>query len=224
MPRKGILDIDSLLCEEDRIPVEFTNDVNGLRHLDPAGGENRDDDNDNIIIKGTKIEISLWLAKGLLRPPSKKQPIIKINIPKHYGKIMQDEIKAGAKNINFKEYSYYYYEVGLQLYNIFKSSRVPGLSENLIETIRKAFCGDRYKDLMTNSISSQYADEDAEYAQTLTCAESIIFNEGVRAGRSLMKWKGRTKAFLLPKASILGRRNSNNSIDDNAVKRAKIVA
>ena len=47
---------------------------------------------------------------------------------------MQDEIKAGAKNINFKEYSYYYYEVGLQLYRIFKSSRIPGKTNNDINT------------------------------------------------------------------------------------------
>lgn len=212
MPRKGILDIDSILNEEDRIPVEFNDDVMGLRHLDPASDAREDDE--NTILKGTKTDVPLWLAKELL-----KKSIVKVHIPKHYGKIMQDEIKAGAKNINFKEYSHYYFEVGKELYKIKKHLPIGG---PLIEATRKAFCGDRYKDLMTNSLSSQYADEDSEYSQTLTCSDAIIFNEGVKAGRSLMRWKART-SFLLPKASILGRRNASSAIDEN-IKRAKIVA
>jgi len=212
MPRRGILDIDTILSEEDRIPVEFNDDVIGLRHLDPSSDAREDDE--NTILKGTKTEVPLWLARELL-----KKNMTKINIPKHYGKIMQDEIKAGAK-INFKEYSYYYFEVGKELYKI--KRHLPQVGPPLIEATRKAFCGDRYEDLMTNSLSSQYADEDSEYAQTLTYSDAIIFNEGVRAGRSLMRWKART-SFLLPKASILGRRNATSAIDEN-VKRAKIVA
>ena len=40
---------------------------------------------------------------------------VKFELPKHFQKKMRDEIIAGAANINLKEFSFYFFEVGLKM-------------------------------------------------------------------------------------------------------------
>lgn len=127
------LDIDALLSEEERVPCIFKSEADGLGFLDRSG--EFDDLN-----AGTKVELPLWMAQVL-----SKKSMVSLELPKHFDKKMRDHIAAGAVTINLKEFSVYYYEVGMQLAQSLKD-------DDLRNTLRIAFTGDRYKALMVNSL------------------------------------------------------------------------
>jgi hypothetical protein len=142
---KDFLDIDLLLSEEERLPVIFKVPVKGLGHLDPFL-----EDHDEGLQLGSKAEVPLWLAKDFT-----KKNYVSMETPKYFGKKMREEIKAGAAAINLRDYSNYFYEVGLQLslakHHISTQSQLD--SKELQDILRKAFCGDKFKKLMVNSLT-----------------------------------------------------------------------
>ena len=122
--------------------------------------------------------------------------------PKHFGEKMYNEIRAGAEAINLREYSYYYFETGLQL------AQTLG-SKEMQDMLRLAFTGERYKRLMVRALANYKHDDLADYCQQLTAAEYTIFNEGAKAANDLMLW--RSQQNKLQKAPILKRRSNNSS-------------
>lgn len=127
------LDIDTILSEEERIPCTFRLDAIGLGHLD-ASVEGED------LPAQTRIELPLWLASVL----SKKQ-MTDLHLPKHFERKMRDEILAGAEHINFREFSYYFYEVGCHLAKEWDN-------EDLKKTMQIAFAGEKFRTLMMYSL------------------------------------------------------------------------
>lgn len=128
------LDIDEILSEEERVPCIFTYDAKNLGMLDSS--------NDSIDLpEDSKVELPLWLARGL-----HEKQMVNIELPKYYGTRIREEIMAGAAAVKLKDYSFYYYEVGLLLSRVTKDI-------DLKRTIRTAFSGDRYKDLMARAFS-----------------------------------------------------------------------
>jgi hypothetical protein len=63
---------------------------------------------------------------------------------------MREEILAGGTNINLRDYSYYFFEVGLR---IAKESKEVRDSNELKRTLIKAFTGNRYRQLLVNSLT-----------------------------------------------------------------------
>lgn len=177
------LNIDELLSEEERIPVKFLVEGQSIGHLD-ANNESND------LPAQSRVEIPLWLSLGFL-----KKDMVKFELPKHFQKKMRDEIIAGAANINLKEFSFYFFEVGLKMA---ESMEDPDLRKHLL----KAFAGDRFRDLMVHSLSS-WNDEVSDYAQNLTNLESKIFKEGKQTSRDLHDWRIK-RASLLRASNMVG--------------------
>ena len=94
------LDIDQILSEEERIPSTFLLEGPGLGHLDISI-----DSED--LPEQTRIELPLWLALTF-----GKKSMVNLELPKHFERKMRDEILAGAENINLREFSQYFFEVG----------------------------------------------------------------------------------------------------------------
>lgn len=130
----SLLDIDQILNEEERIPCVFRSDAKGLGFMD-ATLDTAD------LPNGTRIELPLWLVSSL----SKKR-MVQMELPKHFEKRMRDEISAGAANINFREYSQYFFDVGIKI------SKETG-DKDLQRILCQAFCGDRFQSLMMRSLS-----------------------------------------------------------------------
>jgi hypothetical protein len=130
----SFLDIDQILSEEERIPCVFRLDAKGLGFLD-ATVESDD------IAASTRVELPMWLALSL----SKKRTV-SIELPKHFDKKMREEISAGASSINFRDYSFYYFDVGMQ---ISKELNDKDLQKNLC----LAFCGEKFRALMVRALS-----------------------------------------------------------------------
>ncbi|KAJ1437630.1 hypothetical protein B484DRAFT_445063 [Ochromonadaceae sp. CCMP2298] len=152
------LDIDTILSEEERIPATFIVEAPGLGHLD-----NSIDSED--LPEQSRIEMPLWLAMAFA-----KRGMVTLELPKHFEKKMREEILAGAQNIDLREFSFYFFEVGSTL-------AVEMKNEDLRQSLQIAFAGERFRSLMTNSLSS-WNDDLTEFAQNLTAAEAHILKEG----------------------------------------------
>lgn len=123
------LDIDTILCDEERLPCHFLLEASDLGFLDSTI-ESPD------LPEGSRVELPMWMALVL----SDKQ-MASLELPKHFERKMRDEILAGAANINLKEYSFYFFEVGSRLATQLDS-------RDLKEIMFKAFSGERYRELM----------------------------------------------------------------------------
>lgn len=128
------LDIDNILSEEERIPSVFLLDAPGLGHLDVSI-----DSED--LPENTRIELPLWLALAF-----GKKSMVTLELPKHFERKMRDEILAGAENINLKEFSHYFFEVGSNL-------AIETKNEDLKTTLQIAFAGERFRSLMMRALS-----------------------------------------------------------------------
>lgn len=128
------LDLDSILSEEERIPSVFRVDAQGLGFLDSTN------DRPNLA-QGSRVELPLFMAKAL-----RQRGMTEMELPKHYDRKMRNNIAASALNINLKEYTPYYFEVGMELASELRDN-------DLKDTVRIAFCGDRYRSLMINALS-----------------------------------------------------------------------
>lgn len=128
------LDLDAILSEEERIPCVFQMDAQGLGFLDPTNDRSN-------LQQGAKVELPLYMAKALTQ-----RGMTEMELPKHYELKMRHNIAASALNINLKEYTPYYFEVGMELAAQLRD-------KDLQDTVRIAFCGDRYKSLMINALS-----------------------------------------------------------------------
>ena len=111
------LDIDQILSEEERIPATFLLEGPGLGHLDAS-------------IDSTDLP----------------ENMVNLELPKHFERKMRDEILAGAENINLKEFSHYFFEVGSNL-------AIETKNEDLKTTLQIAFAGERFRSLMMHALS-----------------------------------------------------------------------
>lgn len=123
------LDIDNVLAEDERVPCKFSIDADRLGHLNPSA------EGENDLQKDVVVELPMWLGRAF-----SDRNMVSLEIPKHYGGKMRDAILAGASSINLRDFSYYYIEVGLKLSKTLRD-------EDLLRTMRKAFCGERFRSL-----------------------------------------------------------------------------
>eukprot|EP01041_Mallomonas_annulata_P005413 gene5413-10834_t len=194
------LDIDQILAEEERLPCEFLINAKGLGMLDTSL---KAED----LPAHSKIDLPLWLSQVLA-----EKNMVEVEIPKHFGARMRDEIMAGPSAMRLKDFSNYFFEVGLKLCKIKKDG-------DLQRTLRVAFCGDRYKTLMVRSLSAGH-DDYAEYSQQLTVTELALFTAGNKAVVDLAQWRSR-QASILKEASILGKKRGALFEDSNSKRDKK---
>ena len=106
------LDLNQILSEEERIPCTFTVNALKLGHLD-LSAESHD------LSETTQVDIPMWLGEQL-----SSRRVVEINPPKHYGKKMRDEMRAGATSINLRDFSHYFFDTGLHLAHISRDEQL----------------------------------------------------------------------------------------------------
>ncbi len=126
------LDIDQILSEEESFPCKLLTSNSSLNHFDAK--------NDEILKEGSRIDLPLWLADAL-----SKKGIVEIEIPKHFGPKVRDELSSSS-TLNLRDFSHYFFEIGLNFGRIKKD-------DDLIRTMRMTFCGDRFNKLLAHSVS-----------------------------------------------------------------------
>ncbi len=128
-----LLDIDNLLGEEERIPCEFESSGYDMGHLDMTLNQVH-------LPEKSKVSLPLWLVRGLV-----EKNIVRMEIPKHFQKRMREEIKAGPEAIKLRDFSFYFFEVGLIVARVSQDL-------DLLRTLRQAMSADRFKTLAVRTL------------------------------------------------------------------------
>ncbi len=71
--------------------------------------------------------------------------MIEVDYPKHYGSRIRNEIMAGPGAVRYRDYSIYYFDVGLKLSYIKKDT-------DLLKILKNAITGDRFNALTIRSL------------------------------------------------------------------------
>jgi GINS complex subunit 3 len=188
------LDVDVILSEEERLPCTFLTDATNLGHLD------------NTIVEKdlpaqTRVDLPLWLCRTFA-----KKEVVQMEFPKYYGIKMREELHAGADAVDLRAFTQYFFEVGVVLAAEMTKSDLNS-RRDLMNTLRNAFTGERYRRLTMNSLAQGLFDDAADYSQTLTVAELNLFQQGLNAAKNMHQWRS-LDSDILQKASVLGRRSA----------------
>lgn len=141
------LDIDNILRDEERIPCEFRISSKFLVCADTTGDIVQDDGKGGEYLpEGARIELPLWHGEAL-----NKKNYVEMELPKHFGKRMKEEILAGSHPaLNLRDCSHYFFDVGIRLSQLKRD-------DDLMSSLRTAFCGDRFKSLMFHCLTKLVA-------------------------------------------------------------------
>lgn len=120
--------VDEILLDEERVQCVFLGDIEHLGFLDP----NLEAD---MLPENSKVSLPLWLAKEF-----SDRGIVRIESPAFLGSKMQNEIASGSNTINFREFSPYFFELGLKISSI-KNDPV------LRRSLRTAYYRDRFSSI-----------------------------------------------------------------------------
>lgn len=181
------VDIDEILAEEERIPCVFQVDAKDLGFLDTSIQVSD-------LPMHSKVDLPLWLAQNLV-----DKNMVELEIPKYFGPRMRDEIMAGPSAIKLKDFSFYFYDVGMKLCRILRDT-------DLQRTLRIAFSSERFKALMVRSLSTSQEDV-SDFTQQLLSTELTLFNSGYKAACDISHWRSR-QTSVIKEASILRRKRT----------------
>lgn len=127
------LDIRRLLAEEEKLNCTFLSVAPHLGFLDPQAYHHPH------LNAQTKVLLPAWLAESFFSMKERSK-VIEVELPQHLNSKMREAIRAGPLAINFRSFSFHFFEVGLMLARMVNN-------EHLVE-LRIAFCGDRYQKLI----------------------------------------------------------------------------
>uniref|UniRef100_K3W7Q5 Uncharacterized protein n=1 Tax=Globisporangium ultimum (strain ATCC 200006 / CBS 805.95 / DAOM BR144) TaxID=431595 RepID=K3W7Q5_GLOUD len=183
----GYFDINDILAGDERLKCTFATDAIDCAYLDPSCvGED--------LKQGTAVELPMWLAE-----PLAGRGDVALEVPHYLTKRFRRMIKAGPSSVNLRDFTAYFYEVGQHLLPLVDEES----GKEIEEILRLSFGGERYRDILNNSMNS--LDEDTtEFTRKLTEEEKKLFQAGVRDSNDFIQWKGR-KAEVITTAAVVER-------------------
>jgi GINS complex subunit 3 len=175
----GYYDIEDILAGEERIKCTFLTDAADCAFLDPSCLQ---DD----LKSGTKVELPLWLAETLVNRGD-----VNMEIPVYLSTRFRRMIQAGPASVNLREFSVYFFEVAKHILPLVNEQE----AKEIVEILRLAFGGERYRNILNNSMNSQ--DEDTtEFTRKLTESEKLLFDAGMLDSTDFIRWKGRKNDLI----------------------------
>jgi len=173
-------DVDCILADEERVPTTFRETAFQLGYLDPGS---TDDD----ILRDTKVDLPLWLARTL----AGKQ-LVKLTLPKCYEPRFRNSLNADPCVVDLHRFQYYY-DTGLKLASYLQD-------EDLKNLLERTFLA-RYKMILQKSLHMRDADV-TEFTTQLTVVELKLFQAGYISSIEYESWKNR-KGKKIATASVL---------------------
>ncbi|NXQ90388.1 PSF3 protein, partial [Nyctibius grandis] len=128
----------------------------------------------------SKLEIPLWLAKGL---HDSKRRIISVELPKIYKEAWRTVFSADANVVDLHKMGPYYYGFGSQLLN-FDNPENPEIAQ----TILQASIQSRFRRIMDSSQNAYNEDTSALVAR-LDELERALFQAGQKALNDFQCWE-----------------------------------
>uniref|UniRef100_A0A673FY63 DNA replication complex GINS protein PSF3 n=1 Tax=Sinocyclocheilus rhinocerous TaxID=307959 RepID=A0A673FY63_9TELE len=133
--------------------------------------------------QGTKMEMPLWLAKGLYE---RKRRVLSVELPKVYREGWRTVFGADPIVVDLHKMGPYYYGLGSQMLH-FDSPENPEIANTILQT----FIG-RFRRTMDSS-QNAYNEDTSALVERLDCLERSLFKAGQSGLNSFQLWeKGRS--------------------------------
>ncbi|ORZ39525.1 hypothetical protein BCR44DRAFT_39982, partial [Catenaria anguillulae PL171] len=174
-PPNEYYDLDAILADQQSIPCTFKCKVPGLGYL--QGSEAEED-----ILEGTKLNLPLWLAEGLL---SEESQSIAPNLPKAFSEPILRQLDASAPSVDLHNLSPYFFRFAEK----FIRMSTPPQSHRLAVLLSEAF-GDRLTSIMDHT-QTRLEEHSSHFVQSLDMTERDILKQGQVASEQLKKWQMR---------------------------------
>lgn len=114
--------IDDIIAGQGRVPCLVELPLYRLGFLNSNSKEEH-------LLPGTKLELPLWLARGLC---TRRRQIVSVTLPKEYSKRKRTILSADANVVNLHNKGPYYYSMGVKLL-YFNFSDGAELASSLLE-------------------------------------------------------------------------------------------
>ncbi|ELW66213.1 Protein NDRG4 [Tupaia chinensis] len=126
-PEENFLSLDDILMSHEKLPVRTETPIPrlGTFFLERSAGP----EGDNAIPQGSKLELPLWLAKGLF---DNKRRILSVELPKIYQEGWRTVFRADANVVDLHKMGPHFYGFGSQLLH-FDSPENADISQSLLQ-------------------------------------------------------------------------------------------
>nr|XP_006977862.1 DNA replication complex GINS protein PSF3 [Peromyscus maniculatus bairdii] len=176
-PEENFLSLDDILMSQEKLPVRVETSMPRLGAFFLERGA--DAESDHALPQGTKLELPLWLAKGLF---DTKRRILSVELPKMYQEGWRTVFSADANVVDLHKMGPHFYGFGSQLLH-FDSPENADISQSLLQT----FIG-RFRRIMDSSQNSYNEDTSALVAR-LDEMERGLFQIGQKGLNDFQSWE-----------------------------------
>ncbi|XP_075994888.1 DNA replication complex GINS protein PSF3 [Genypterus blacodes] len=186
---ENFLSLDDILLSQERLPSRTECAFPRLGFLEKSS-----DTQD--IPEGTKMELPLWLAKGLYE---RKRKVLSVELPKVYREGWRTVFNADANVVDLHKMGPYYYGLGSQMLH-FESPENPDIAHTLLHT----FMG-RFRRNMDSS-QNAYNEDTSALVERLDCLEKALFRSGQSGLNGFQSWEKGRASHLTASSLVLNYR------------------
>ncbi|XP_030059446.1 DNA replication complex GINS protein PSF3 isoform X1 [Microcaecilia unicolor] len=169
---ENLLSLEDVLMSQEKLPCRTESSLLRLGFLEKSG------DSENIP-PGTKMELPLWLVKGLY---DQKRRVLLVELPKIYREGWRTVFNADANVVDLHKLGPHYYGFGSQLLH-FESPENPEIARTILQT----FVG-RFRRIMDSSQNAYNEDTSALVAK-LDELERSLFRAGQKGLNDFQCWE-----------------------------------
>uniref|UniRef100_A0A4W5QNU6 DNA replication complex GINS protein PSF3 n=1 Tax=Hucho hucho TaxID=62062 RepID=A0A4W5QNU6_9TELE len=182
---ENFLSLDDILLSHERLPSRTECTFPRLGFLEKSS-DSRD------IQEGTKMEMPLFLAKGLYE---RKRRVVSVELPKVYKEGWRTVFNADPTVVDLHKMGPYYYGLGSQLLH-FDSPENPEIAQAVLQT----FIG-RFRRTMDSS-QNAYNEDTSALVERLDYLERALFKAGQSGLNSFQNWE-RGRASTITASSLV---------------------
>ncbi|KAJ7312076.1 hypothetical protein JRQ81_006413 [Phrynocephalus forsythii] len=172
-PEESFLSLEDVVMSQERLPCRAEAAFPRLAALLGKAAPN------DALPQGTKLELPLWLAKGLY---DHKRRILSVELPKVYKESWRTVFSADANVVDLHKLGPYYYGFGSQLLN-FDSPE----NTELAQTILQTFIG-RFRRIMDSS-QNAFNEDTSSLVSRLDELERGLFQAGQKGLHDFQRWE-----------------------------------
>ncbi|XP_008832448.1 DNA replication complex GINS protein PSF3 [Nannospalax galili] len=174
--QENFLSLDDILMSQEKLRVRTETPLPRLGAFFPERGAV---DPSNALQQGAKLELPLWLAKGLF---DNKRRIISVELPKIYQEGWRTVFSADANVVDLHKMGPHFYGFGSQLLH-FDSPENADISQSLLQT----FVG-RFRRIMDSS-QNAYNEDTSVLVARLDDMEKSLFQMGQKGLNDFQSWE-----------------------------------
>ncbi|NXQ19833.1 PSF3 protein, partial [Peucedramus taeniatus] len=179
---ENFLSLDDILMSQEKLPGRADSALPRLAVLMGQGAGSAES-----VPEGSKLEIPLWLAKGL---NDSKRRIISVELPKIYKEAWRTVFSADANVVDLHKMGPYYYGFGSQLLN-FENPENPEIAQTILQAMTlcslQTFIA-RFRRIMDSSQNAYNEDTSALVAR-LDELERALFQVGQKGLNDFQCWE-----------------------------------